>query len=125
MWNDESLTVLLSACSFDETSMDSCILPTVEEGRRVGDLVSGESVKDSNEVEVTSLEEAKLVIAALRARQRAQAHQMLAWRRTLKLQVSFNYEEDFYTQRQSQFAPYSMGDQSGEKRKTIDQSYYL
>ncbi|RLU26797.1 hypothetical protein DMN91_000594 [Ooceraea biroi] len=74
------------ALSFDETSMDSCILPTVDEDRRVGDLVSGESVKDSNEVEVTSLEEAKLVIAAFRARQRAQAHQMLAWRRTLKLQ---------------------------------------
>ncbi|XP_011506203.1 PREDICTED: uncharacterized protein LOC105368780 [Ceratosolen solmsi marchali] len=36
--------------------------------------------------EVTSLEEAKAVIVALKARQRAQAHQMLAWRRTLKLQ---------------------------------------
>ncbi|EFN74216.1 hypothetical protein EAG_14128 [Camponotus floridanus] len=78
--------------SFDETSMDSCILATVDEGRRIGDL-SGESAKDGNEVEVTSLEEAKSVIAALRARQRAQAHQMLAWRRTLKLQASFNYEE--------------------------------
>ncbi|XP_011141526.1 uncharacterized protein LOC105184426 isoform X2 [Harpegnathos saltator] len=73
------------ALSFDETSMDSCILATVDEGRVVSDL-SGESVKDSNEVEVTSLEEAKSVIAALRARQRAQAQQMLAWRRTLKLQ---------------------------------------
>lgn len=72
--------------------MDSCILATVDEGRRIGDL-SGESAKDGNEVEVTSLEEAKSVIAALRARQRAQAHQMLAWRRTLKLQASFNYEE--------------------------------
>ncbi|XP_018048898.1 PREDICTED: uncharacterized protein LOC108687562 isoform X1 [Atta colombica] len=71
--------------SFDETSMDSCILATIDEGCRVSDL-SGESMKDSNEVEVTSLEEAKSVIAALRARQRAQAHQMLAWRRTLKLQ---------------------------------------
>lgn len=65
--------------------MDSCLLATVDEGR-VGDL-SGESAKDGNEVEVTSLEEAKSVIAALRARQRAQAQQMLAWRRTLKLQV--------------------------------------
>ncbi|KAL7300811.1 hypothetical protein TKK_0006377 [Trichogramma kaykai] len=36
--------------------------------------------------EVQSLEEAKRVIGALKARQRAQAHQMLAWRRTLKLQ---------------------------------------
>lgn len=72
--------------------MDSCILATVDEGRRIGDL-SDESAKDGNEVEVTSLEEAKSVIAALRARQRAQAHQMLAWRRTLKLQASFNYEE--------------------------------
>lgn len=72
--------------------MDSCILATVDEGRRIGDL-SGESAKDGNEVEVTSLEEANAVIAALRARQRAQAHQMLAWRRTLKLQASFNYEE--------------------------------
>lgn len=90
----------LSVCSFDETSMDSCILATIDEGRRVSDL-SGESMKDSNEVEVTSLEEAKSVIAALRARQRAQAHQMLAWRRTLKLQVSFNYEKDFYMQKQS------------------------
>lgn len=81
--------------------MDSCILATIDEGCRVNDL-SGESMKDSNEVEVTSLEEAKSVIAALRARQRAQAHQMLAWRRTLKLQVSFNYhEKDFYMQRQS------------------------
>lgn len=90
MWNDESLIAPLSICSFDETSMDSCILATIDESRRVSDL-SGESMKDSNEVEVTSLEEAKSVIAALRARQRAQAHQMLAWRRTLKLQVSFNY----------------------------------
>lgn len=55
---------------------------------RVNDF-SEEVVKDGNDVEVTSLEEAKTVIAALRAKQRAQAHQMLAWRRTLKLQVSF------------------------------------
>jgi len=74
--------------------MDSCMLATIDEGRRISDL-SGESMKDGNEVEVTSLEEAKSVIAALRARQRAQAHQMLAWRRTLKLQVSFNYQEGF------------------------------
>jgi len=74
--------------------MDSSILATIDESRRVSDL-SGESMKDSNEVEVTSLEEAKSVIAALRARQRAQAHQMLAWRRTFKLQVSFNYQEGF------------------------------
>ncbi|CAG5096961.1 Protein of unknown function [Cotesia congregata] len=40
----------------------------------------------NNEIEVTSLEEAKLIIAALRARQRTQTHQMLTWRRTLKLQ---------------------------------------
>lgn len=73
--------------------MDSCILATVDEGRVASDL-SGEPVKDSNEVEVTSLEEAKSVIAALRARQRAQAQQMLAWRRTLKLQASFNYGQE-------------------------------
>lgn len=77
--------------------MDSCILATVDEGRRIGDL-SGESTKD--EVEVTSLEEAKSVIAALRARQRAQAHQMLAWRRTLKLQASFSITRNFYMRRQ-------------------------
>lgn len=71
--------------------MDSCILATVDEGRVVTDLSGESAVKDSNEVEVTSLEEAKSVIAALRARQRAQAQQMLAWRRTLKLQASFNY----------------------------------
>ena len=41
----------------------------------------------SSQLEVKSLEEAKSVIAALRARQRAQAHQMLACKRTLKLQV--------------------------------------
>ncbi|XP_043685209.1 uncharacterized protein LOC122637268 isoform X2 [Vespula pensylvanica] len=70
--------------SFDETSMDSCPLVTVTEDR-VNDF-SEEVVKDGNDVEVTSLEEAKTVIAALRAKQRAQAHQMLAWRRTLKLQ---------------------------------------
>ena len=62
--------------------MDSC--PLVLEGRGC-DLS-----KDASEVEVTSLEEAKSVIAALRARQRAQAHQMLAWRRTLKLQVNYS-----------------------------------
>lgn len=71
-----------SDCSFDETSMDSCPLAAITETPRGNDLS-----KDGNEVEVTSLEEAKSVIAALRARQRAQAHQMLAWRRTLKLQV--------------------------------------
>jgi len=107
IWKDEPLIMLPFACSFDETSMDSCILPAIDEDRRIGDLVSGESVKDSNEAEVTSLEEAKLVIAALRARQRVQTHQMLAWRRTLKLQVSFNYEaEDFrLSHRQSQLVP--------------------
>lgn len=80
--------------SFDETSMDSCILATVDEGSRISDL-SGESARDGNEVEVTSLEEAKSVIAALRARQRAQAHQMLAWRRTLKLQARFQLRRIF------------------------------
>lgn len=49
--------------------------------------VASTGVATSTNQEVTSLEEAKSVIAALRARQRAQAHQMLAWRRTLKLQV--------------------------------------
>lgn len=62
--------------------MDSCPLAAITEGR------SNDLSKDGSEVEVTSLEEAKTVIAALRARQRAQAHQMLAWRRTLKLQVT-------------------------------------
>ncbi|XP_066588358.1 uncharacterized protein [Prorops nasuta] len=67
--------------SFDETSMDGCPLASVAE------VTSGNGIaRDGNEVEVTSLEEAKTVIAALRAKQRAQAHQMLAWRRTLKLQ---------------------------------------
>lgn len=61
--------------------MDSCPLAAITEAR------PGDLSKDGNEMEVTSLEEAKSVIAALRARQRAQAHQMLAWRRTLKLQV--------------------------------------
>ncbi|XP_026670523.1 uncharacterized protein LOC108626375 isoform X2 [Ceratina calcarata] len=72
------------ALSFDETSMDSCSLittPVMITEARDNDLS-----KDSNETDVTSLEEAKTVIAALRARQRAQAHQMLVWRRTLKLQ---------------------------------------
>ncbi|OAD61792.1 hypothetical protein WN48_08885 [Eufriesea mexicana] len=73
-----------AACDFDETSMDSCPLAAIAEPR------SNDLSKDGNELEVTSLEEAKTVIAALRARQRAQAHQMLAWRRTLKLQVSVN-----------------------------------
>lgn len=68
--------------------MDSCPLAAITEARG-NDFTS----KDGNEVEVTSLEEAKSVIAALRARQRAQAHQMLAWRRTLKLQVKFSAEK--------------------------------
>jgi len=92
--------------------MDSCILATIDEGCRVSDL-SGESMKDSNEVEVTSLEEAKSVIAALRARQRAQAHQMLAWRRTLKLQVSFNYQEGFLHAKAIPLAVFDGGNQSG------------
>lgn len=106
--------------------MDSCILATIDESRRVSDL-SGESMKDSNEVEVTSLEEAKSVIAALRARQRAQAHQMLAWRRTLKLQVSFNYRQGFLHAKAIPLAASSsMGKSAGgEERGTIDQSYYL
>ncbi|XP_015181009.1 PREDICTED: uncharacterized protein LOC107068785 isoform X2 [Polistes dominula] len=74
----------IERCSFDETSMDSYSLMTVTEDR-VNDF-SEDVVKDGNDVEVTSLEEAKSVIATLRAKQRAQAHQMLAWRRTLKLQ---------------------------------------
>ncbi|KAJ8680831.1 hypothetical protein QAD02_016618 [Eretmocerus hayati] len=51
-----------------------------------GSCESCESRECGKGEEVTSLEEAKNVISALRARQRAQAHQMLAWRRTLKLQ---------------------------------------
>jgi hypothetical protein len=121
------------ACSFDETSMDSCILPAVDGDRRIGDLVSGESVKDSNEAEVTSLEEAKLVIAALRARQRVQTHQMLAWRRTLKLQVSFNYEARRFPPSAQAIPTRPVFDEEKSagrgrergKRKTIDQSYYL
>ncbi|XP_014608129.1 PREDICTED: uncharacterized protein LOC106788924 isoform X2 [Polistes canadensis] len=74
----------IERCSFDETSMDSYSLVTVTEDR-VNDF-SEDVVKDGNDIEVTSLEEAKSVIATLRAKQRAQAHQMLAWRRTLKLQ---------------------------------------
>lgn len=109
--------------------MDSCILATVDEGRVVNDL----PVKDSNEVEVTSLEEAKSVIAALRARQRAQAQQMLAWRRTLKLQVSFNYEEEVFSRKAipkppspspplSRLRPRrSLGESA---RNAIDRSYY-
>lgn len=72
------------AASFDETSMDSYPLAKVTEDR-VTNLV-GVTIKDGDDVEVTSLEEAKSVIATLRAKQRAQAHQMLAWRRTLKIQ---------------------------------------
>lgn len=67
--------------------MDSYPLVTVTEDR-VNDFSEEAVSKDGNDVEVTSLEEAKSVIAALRAKQRAQAHQMLAWRRTLKLQVT-------------------------------------
>lgn len=74
---------LMVCCSFDETSMDSSPLATVTEGR-VSESPTG------SDVEVTSLEEAKSVIATLRARQRAQAHQMLALKRTLKLQVMQN-----------------------------------
>ena len=67
-------------------------LATLTEGRISNDCSPGTTHllhRESIEVEVTSLEEAKSVIAALRARQRAQAHQMLAWRRTLKLQVNY------------------------------------
>lgn len=67
--------------------MDSYPLVTVTEDR-VNDFSEEAVSKNGNDVEVTSLEEAKSVIAALRAKQRAQAHQMLAWRRTLKLQVT-------------------------------------
>ncbi|XP_035733617.1 uncharacterized protein LOC118446724 isoform X2 [Vespa mandarinia] len=81
---DSTKSPIERCSSFDETSMDSYPLVTVTEDR-VNDF-SEEVVKEGNDVEVTSLEEAKSVIAALRAKQRAQAHQMLAWRRTLKLQ---------------------------------------
>lgn len=102
--------------------MDSCILATVDEGRRIGDL-SDESAKDGNEVEVTSLEEAKSVIAALRARQRAQAHQMLAWRRTLKLQASFNYEEFLHARAiPFRFLAEEIGQGGKERRDAIDQT---
>ncbi|XP_058799162.1 uncharacterized protein LOC131668761 [Phymastichus coffea] len=101
------------AVSFDESSMESCstALPDERSRESCGSCESFESSANNcisrlsgvastaaatttttssptpqNLQEVTSLEEAKCVIAALRARQRAQAHQMLAWRRTLKLQ---------------------------------------
>lgn len=72
--------------------MESQPLATLTEGRvssECSGLAGHDIHRESIEVEVTSLEEAKSVIAALRARQRAQAHQMLAWRRTLKLQVNY------------------------------------
>lgn len=93
--------------SFDETTMDSCsTLLQQEEHRVISDScescesresssrearVAKPGVVTSTTQEVTNLEEAKSVIAALRARQRAQAHQMLAWRRTLKLQVGIYF----------------------------------
>ncbi|XP_012253983.1 uncharacterized protein LOC105684869 [Athalia rosae] len=74
------------ALSFDETSMDSGTpLTTLTEGfvsSSKGDVVQCKISADA----VTSLDEAKSVIKALMARQRAQAHQMLDWRRALKLQ---------------------------------------
>ncbi|XP_008212386.1 uncharacterized protein LOC100121619 isoform X1 [Nasonia vitripennis] len=95
------------AVSFDESSMESCSLTTTLqdeqrivagcgrdscescescESRESRESRGAATTADCANQEVTSLEEAKSVIAALRARQRAQAHQMLAWRRTLKLQ---------------------------------------
>ena len=71
--------------------MDSCPLATVTEGR-VSESPYSFNKGNIKDVEVTSLEEAKLVIAALRARQKeqasAQAYQTFTWRRTLKVQVS-------------------------------------
>lgn len=69
--------------SFDEASMDNTSLAIFP-----GSDDKPYDKKVNNEIEVTSLEEAKLIIAALRARQRTQTHQILTWRRTLKLQVS-------------------------------------
>lgn len=61
----------LRALSFDESSVESCSPVTTD-------------------VEITSLEEARTVIAALKARQKeqasAQAYQTFHWRKTLKLQ---------------------------------------
>lgn len=71
----------LGCCSFDDSSMDSCALDAE------GQVSDSPLWKDCAEVEVTSLEEAKSVIAALRARQRTNAHQMLALRRAVKLKV--------------------------------------
>ncbi|XP_074112307.1 uncharacterized protein LOC141536009 [Cotesia typhae] len=67
--------------SFDEASMDNTSLAIFP-----GSDDKPYDKEVNNEIEVTSLEEAKLIIAALRARQRTQTHQMLTWRRTLKLQ---------------------------------------
>ena len=47
---------------------------------------------DSNQKDVTSLEEAKNVIAELRARQKSQAHQMIQWKRALKYKVFRSYD---------------------------------
>ena len=69
-------------CGGGRDSCESCESCESRESRGSRETVT---IRDGQEV--TSLEEAKSVIAALRARQRAQAHQMLAWRRTLKLQV--------------------------------------
>ncbi|XP_023245611.1 uncharacterized protein LOC106641023 isoform X2 [Copidosoma floridanum] len=86
------------AVSFDESSMESGLATTPphqqDEHQRQCDSGLGSQectscrdvTREPQQQEVTSLEEARKVIAALRARQRAQAHQMLAWRRTLKLQ---------------------------------------
>ncbi|XP_034934576.1 uncharacterized protein [Chelonus insularis] len=69
--------------SLDETSMENAPLTILSEGHN---KMPEKGLETNTEMEITSLEEAKSVIAALKAKQRAQAHQMLAWRRTLKLQ---------------------------------------
>ena len=71
--------------------MESCSLPDHQLNQRS----NTQEYHPQGYEEVQSLEEARRVISALRARQRAQAHQMLAWRRTLKLQVwctKFTYD---------------------------------
>ena len=78
--------------------MESCPLATVTEGRVSESPYTYR--KGNADTEVTSLEEAKSVIAALKARQKeqasVQAYQTFHWRKTLKIQVSLIIEHFCY-----------------------------
>ena len=72
--------------SLEPTNLGMELDSKIKEPTTVTEVVNNKHQAPADK-DVTTLEEARVVIAQLRTRYRAQSHQLLAWRRKAKAQV--------------------------------------